>query len=96
MLKKKVAFCCSSGIATSTVAAEKVTEYAREHGIEIDYTQGNVGEIPRFDNSNTDLIIVTSYIDMKINTPVVNALPLITGIGEEELLESIVRILKGE
>jgi len=41
-----------------------------------------------------DLIIVTSAVKTELQTPVLNGLPLLTGFGEEELLEKIVAILK--
>ena len=93
-IKKHVLFVCATGIVTSTVAAEKVMEYCREHDIEISYTQCNVASLPEYDET-ADLIISTTNVPYKMKTRVVNALPIITGIGEDELLEQIVEILRG-
>lgn len=41
-----------------------------------------------------DLIIVTSAVKTELNTPVPEWPSLLTGFGEEELLEKIVAILK--
>jgi len=94
-LKKKIIFVCATGIATSTVVAEKVTEYCKEKGINVEYQQCNVASLPTFDG-NADLIISTTNVPYKLETKVVNALPIITGFGEEELLDKIVDILKEE
>jgi PTS system galactitol-specific IIB component len=93
-MKKRIVFACSSGIATSTVVAEKVVDYCKNHGIDVEYQQAIIGELPALDNS-ADLIVVTSQVETKLNTPIINALPIITGIGEQELLDNIIKLLKG-
>ena len=92
---KKIVFVCATGIATSTLAAEKVIDYCKEKGIKIDWTQCNVASLPTHDGT-ADLIVSTTNVPYKMKTPVINALPIITGIGEEELLEKIVNKLKEE
>lgn len=94
-MKKSVVFVCATGIATSTVAAEKVIEYCKERNIDIEYQQCNVASVQSYDE-NVDLIISTTNVPYKLKTKVVNALPIISGFGEEELLEKIVKILKEE
>lgn len=92
-MNKKIIFACTSGIATSAVATEKVVQYCKQNGITVDAMQSNIGTIAKQDEM-ADLIIVTSAVKMELKTPVVNGLPLLTGFGEEELLEKIVAILK--
>ncbi|WP_152655832.1 PTS sugar transporter subunit IIB [Oceanobacillus sp. CFH 90083] len=92
-MKKEIIFACSSGIATSTVVAEKVSEYCQENGIEVNARQATVGELTGLEGS-VDLFVVTSDVGSGYKTPVVNALPILTGIGEQEILEKIVSILK--
>ncbi|UUI40666.1 PTS sugar transporter subunit IIB [Oceanobacillus oncorhynchi] len=93
-MKKDIIFACSSGIATSTVVAEKVKEHCEKNGIDVNARQGTVGELSGLDGS-VDLFVVTSDVGGGYNTPVVNALPILTGLGEEEVLDQIVSILKG-
>ncbi|GEN86308.1 MULTISPECIES: PTS sugar transporter subunit IIB [Oceanobacillus] len=93
-MKKNIVFACSSGIATSTVVAEKVREHCEQHGINVDSRQATVGELSGLDDS-VDLFVVTSDVGGGYNTPVVNALPILTGIGEQEVLDQIVSLLKG-
>ncbi|MBZ7723589.1 PTS sugar transporter subunit IIB, partial [Klebsiella oxytoca] len=84
---------CTSGIATSAVATEKVVQYCKSQGINVEPIQSNIGTIGKQDGM-ADLIIVTSAVKTELKTPVLNGLPLLTGFGEEELLEKIVAILK--
>lgn len=93
-IKKNVLFVCATGIATSTAAAERVVEYCKEHDIQVEYKQCNVASLPEYDETS-DLIVSTTNVPYKMKTRVVNALPIITGIGEDELLEEIVEILRG-
>ncbi|MCE5003664.1 PTS sugar transporter subunit IIB [Staphylococcus pseudoxylosus] len=94
-MSKKIIFACSSGIATSTVVAEKVTNHCKENGINVDARQAILSELPSLDDS-ADLIVVTSQSEAQLNTKVVNAMPVVTGIGEEQVLNEIVEHLKGE
>jgi Phosphotransferase system, galactitol-specific IIB component len=91
-MNKKIIFACTSGIATSAVATEKVVQYCKSKGINVDPIQSNIGTIANQDEM-ADLIIVTSAVKFKLVTPILNGLPLLTGFGEEELLEQIVSIL---
>ncbi|WP_079970823.1 PTS sugar transporter subunit IIB, partial [Salmonella enterica] len=80
-------------IATSAVATEKVVQFCKTQGINVEPIQSNIGTIGKQDGM-ADLIIVTSAVKTELKTPVLNGLPLLTGFGEEELLEKIVAILK--
>lgn len=93
-MNKKIIFVCTSGIATSAVATEKVVNYCKEQGINVEAIQSNIGTIASQDGI-ADIIIVTSAVKMNLQTPVMNGLPLLTGFGEEALLEKIVATLKG-
>ncbi|OCG02164.1 PTS sugar transporter subunit IIB [Gilliamella sp. wkB112] len=94
-MKKRIIFACTSGIATSTIATEKVKNYCAAHGIEVDNIQSDVATVQSQDGM-ADLVIVTSKVSYKLEkTPIINGVPLITTIGEEEVLAQIVNILKG-
>lgn len=92
-MRKKIIFVCATGIATSTVVAEKVVDYCKKNGIQVEGTQCNIASLKEYDEIS-DLIISTTNVPYKTKTPVINALPIITGIGEEELLEQILSILR--
>ena len=92
-MNKKIIFACTSGIATSAVATDKVVSFCQEHGINVEPIQSTIGTVQKQDGM-ADIIIVTSAVDFKLETPILNGLPLLTGFGEEELLEEILSILK--
>lgn len=71
----------------------KVMEYCKEHGLNVNYSQTNVASLP----GNTDgvaLVVSTTKVPYELDVPVVNGLPINTGIGEEKVLAQIVSILK--
>lgn len=88
MSKKKILFVCATGIATSTVVEEKVCEYLRSQGIDFDADQRNVGSVPSIAD-DFDLIIATTQVPYKLNTPVISGLPFLTGFGTDEACEKI-------
>ena len=92
-MSQTILFVCATGIATSTAGTEKVMEYCKEHGLNVNYSQTNVASLP----GNTDgvaLVVSTTKVPYELDVPVVNGLPIITGIGEEKVLAQIVSILK--
>ncbi|CAD5630953.1 PTS system transporter subunit IIB [Escherichia coli] len=92
-MSQTILFVCATGIATSTAVTEKVMEYCKEHGLNVNYSQTNVASLP----GNTDgvaLVVSTTKVPYELDVPVVNGLPIITGIGEEKVLAQIVSILK--
>ncbi|BBM18838.1 MULTISPECIES: PTS sugar transporter subunit IIB [Enterococcus] len=95
-MAKNLLFVCATGIATSTAVTEKVLEFLKEKDMnDINYSQTNVASV-QSNSDDADLIVSTTKIPYELNTPVINGLPLITGIGEEKVLNSIYDQLKGE
>jgi PTS system galactitol-specific IIB component len=87
--KKTILFVCATGIATSTVVAEKTMDFLHQNGIEVNYTQTNVASLPEYNSNSADLIVATTNVPYDIDIPVIRALPIITGIGAEKVLEDI-------
>lgn len=85
---KNVLVVCGLGVATSTVVGHYVEEIAKEKEINIQLTQCKAAEIFVY-ISDTDLIITTTALDNKYSVPMINAIPLITGIGKEEIIKKI-------
>ncbi|MBM6615242.1 PTS sugar transporter subunit IIB [Desemzia sp. RIT804] len=90
---KRVLVACGNGIATSTVVASKIRDYAEEQGVSLSTNQCKLMEVPG-KADDYDLIVTTGQFDGSIGTPIVRALSLLTGIGQEETLEEIVGYLK--
>lgn len=94
MAKKKILFVCATGVATSTEVAERVSRFLKEEGIECDYEQTNVAAV-KSAAANADLVIATTKIPYDLGVPTLRGLPLITGVGEDELLAKIKQIVQG-
>lgn len=85
---KRILIVCGTGVATSTVVAAKVRDHLSEAGISATVDQGKVMDLVRGD-INADLIVATTQVPDSVAIPVVAALPLLTGIGEEAVFEQI-------
>lgn len=93
MNKKKIVIACGTGIATSTVVADKVANLCKQEGIDALISQCKVSELEAYVHG-ADLVVTTTFVGKKYDIPVINALPFITGVGEEEVLKQIAETLK--
>ena len=93
--KKKIVIICGTGIATSTVVATKVEELCAKHKIPAQIIQGKAVEAQSL--AETADLVVTTTPKLKITTPapIVNGIPFLNGIREEELRETILKYLTG-
>ncbi|WPC18287.1 PTS sugar transporter subunit IIB [Pediococcus inopinatus] len=92
--KKNILFVCATGIATSTVVAEKTMGFLHDNNLDADYIQTNVASLPEYDSTDADFIVSTTQVPYKMDIPVINALPIITGIGADKVLEDIKKQLE--
>ena len=78
---KRIIIACGSGVATSTVANQKVSAYLDEHGYSGKYQieQCQVSELAEKGKS----------ADFAIATTVVPGLPLLTGVGADKLFSDV-------
>jgi PTS system galactitol-specific IIB component len=91
---KTVFVVCATGIATSTMLKVKIEEHLRKHGIPVTIYQYRITELTP-DRLQTDVIISTTGLppDLSKTVPVLDGLPLITGVGEEDILNKLVDLL---
>jgi galactitol PTS system EIIB component len=92
-MTKRVLIVCGTGIATSTLVADKVKRHLDEVGIPSSIEQTKVTELHR-GAEGYDLIVATTQIRGDIGVPVVAGLPFLTGIGVEDALTEIERALR--
>ncbi len=88
---KTILVVCGSGIATSTAAVMELESKLKEQGITANITQCDVFSV----NANlrgVDVIAATCALDGDFGVPVVSAVPLLTGIGEEKVIDKIIEI----
>lgn len=91
---KRILVACGNGIATSTVVASKIREYASTHGVAVETTQCKLMEVTS-KADNFDLLVTTGqFTGGEVSIPSIGALSLLTGIGEEATLASILEALQ--
>ena len=78
---------CGSGVATSTVAQEKVKVILKDAHVPAKIT--TLSEIPSKQN-DVDLILTTSKYNKPLNKPVISVFGLISGINQENIKKQIV------
>lgn len=92
---KKILVACGSGIATSTVARNKLEEDLQARGInmkEISMEQTSIPQIPSI-ASEYDVIVTTARYKEDVGVPIINGLAFLTGIGEDGAVDKIVETL---
>lgn len=96
MKKVKILTVCGSGIVTSSMIANKLTEMLEEQGFDVSAMEANPSELATYlARDKYDFVAYASPINEEdLNgTPALPAISLITGIGEDEFLEKALEIL---
>ena len=91
----KIVIACGSGVATSTVIAERVERLVKENGFEnARIVQCSMNEVDAQAQDAT--LIVTSLGKLKVaaDVPIVVAFSYITGLGSETTDAKILEILR--
>lgn len=93
---KKILVACGSGIATSTVARNKLEEDLQDRGINMSQISMNQTSIPQIPSmvSEYDIIVTTARYKEDVGVPVINGLSFLTGIGEDAAVDKIVEALE--
>jgi|SRR5690625_2281730 len=87
---KKVLIICGTGIATSTVVRVKIEKWLCKMGLENKvklYQSKMSDEIDRLDEY--DMILSTIIVPDRIKEKVINGIPLLTGMNEDEVYQEI-------
>ena len=92
-MKYRILVSCGTGAASSTVAATRLKDELAERGIDVITKQCNVGNIAE-NLEGIDLLLTTSMIREDMGVPAFIGLPLITGVGIDQLVDDIVVALK--
>ncbi|WP_086444520.1 PTS sugar transporter subunit IIB [Candidatus Enterococcus lemimoniae] len=87
---KKMLIMCGTGVATSTIVTNKVKEWLKTKGYENEvklYQSKVADEMNRIDDY--DIIVSTTVVPDKIKDKIIMGLPLLTGMGAEEMYQEI-------
>lgn len=88
----KIVVACGTAIATSTHVAIKIRELLEERDLKIHTIQCRVQEVPSL-APDADLVVATAQVPFDIDVPIVDGIPFLTGIGVEEVVNKIEKIL---
>jgi len=91
--RKRILIVCGSGVATSTVVAQRVRAILDQSGLEADLRQCAVMDAAH-EAKGADLIIATTQVSADLGVPVINGIPFLIGVGAERLAAQIVAQLK--
>lgn len=97
MAKRKLTILgvCGSGVVSSSMIAQKVKELLEPEGISAEV----IGLLPQsveeyVNRGGIDFVVSTSPIPGKISVPVIKGVALLTGFGEDECKDEILRVAK--
>ena len=89
---KKILVVCGAGVATSTVAVKKIEEKLGQRGVKIQEDQCKVTEVP-YKAAAYDLIVTTTLLGAVGDTPVLQTVSFLTGVGIDADIDRIVQLL---
>jgi len=87
---KKLLIMCGTGVATSTIVTGKVKTWLEDNGLhnKVKLYQSKISEeLSRIDEY--DIIVSTTLVPDNIKSRVIDGVPLLTGMGKEEMFEKI-------
>lgn len=87
-MTKRVLIVCGTGVATSTMIADKVRRHLEQRGIDVKVDQTKVSELHR-GARGYDLIVATTQVPAGVGVPVVKGMPFLTGVGIDAALAEV-------
>ncbi len=79
---------CGSGVATSMHVGSVIKDYMKEQHLRVEIDGTSINNLP-FRLIGKDLIVSSAQVPFETGLPVFNGIPILTGIGQQELLEKI-------
>lgn len=89
----KILVACGSGVATSTVIADRVKKLCESNGFKVNVQQVKVVQVENM-CKDFDLIVASTKIPETITTPYVFAINYLTGVNREKTDSDIIEKLK--
>lgn len=93
MKRIKILVACGTGINCSTILMNLIGEICQREGIPADFMHCSINEIPT-NASQVDIICPANAYKVKLDTPVMNMVPLLTGVGKEKCEQTLIAKLK--
>lgn len=90
---KRILVACGTAIATSTVVAKGIEEALKERGIQVITRQCKASEVKSLVD-DADLVVTTTPVPSNLGVPVIQTLAFLTGIGKEDVIEEIIKVIQ--
>ena len=93
----KILSICGSGVVTSNMLASKMKDMFKEKGYDVATVEANPSEVEGYVmREEFDFIAYSSPVGDTHGVPALNAISLITGVGEDKFVEDALKILKSK
>jgi len=93
--KFKVLSVCGSGTVSSTMVGDRLKDIMDEKGYQLDINEVKPTEVSSYvDQGGIDFVIATTSVPGDYDIPILNAVPFLTGFGEEEFLEELMQTIE--
>jgi galactitol PTS system EIIB component len=92
--KYKVLVACGVGIVTSAIVCNRIEKLLQDNHVNAEIVQCSIAEVASR-QENADLIVSTSTLPITYSIPTLSAAAYITGIGMDQLDQTILDHLKG-
>ena len=89
---KKVIVACGTGMATSSMIAEKGRAVLEDNQVDYTLSQAQLSELDMY--KEADLFVTAMRVEEDYGVPMVVGTPFLVGIGEAEAAAKIIEILK--
>lgn len=89
----RVMVACGSGVATSTIAKQRIEKIAADAGIPITIIKCTIGEVPSR-QSEVDIVCTTANYRKPLDVPQLSVFGLLSGIGAENVKTRLVDMMK--
>ncbi|MDR1929337.1 MAG: PTS sugar transporter subunit IIB [Treponema sp.] len=92
---KRILLACGTAVATSTVVTSRLNDAMKKRGLDGQFicSQCKIAEIPS-KVSNFDILIANAKPPPGVTIPVINGLPLLTGVGAEKVWDEIAELIR--
>ena len=94
-MKPSILICCASSVATSTIIASTVRQILADKNLDVSVAQSSFAEMEaKAELIKPCLIMVTGSVPPVKDIPMLVAMPFLTGIGKEAVVEQMLAIVR--
>jgi galactitol PTS system EIIB component len=93
-MRKKIIVACGSGVATSNTVAEKIKELCIGRKLSVEVQPVDFRSLKDYLKGADCFVTITPYDNTDYGIPVINGIPFLTGVGLNEEMDKLEKIIK--